>query len=292
MAPDILSTEATVSPVPSSSTELDTSSSYGSTKATIAKQPVQGIKPTSVGSLLSHHNTETLKHKALQPSFEADTTNSSQFAMQQATQALPSNDVTMATTSYTSEDSPVNQNLVSSSQTMGLGKTGSSTPSVPSDTSSVSIATEVSSVPKSVQSSKSISGDAVTSKELQSSSSMAKSDTKSDSVTSKYEPTVSDTVSATSSQSAGQSVSVSLTPSSSMTSSSGSSVKSHHVTLDYTVTSRDLYHTMTPSKTEFSSSALDTGSFKTTPVSSLTLTSSVKPVSTDSGGSAPLFGGE
>ena len=274
MAADITSTQTTL---PSSSSELDTSFSYGSTKASVAKQQEPGIEPTKTLSSSSQHNTETLKLESLQPSVKTEPSTSSQFAMQHATQSLPSNDVTMATTSYTSEDSSVDQ----TSQTVAVGVISDSP-----ITSSVSIETKATSVPKSVQPSTTASA----SKHLQNSSSSVATG---DSVTSKYEPSVSETVSATSSQAAGQSVSVGLTPSSSTVSlPSGSSVKSSPVTSDYAAASRELYTTMTPSKTEFIPLGSSTGSFRTTPVASLTMTPSVKPVTTDGGGSSPLFGGK
>lgn len=289
MDTDISSTQSTVSVSPSSGTELE--ASYGSTSTMVAKQPDEKIKSTPVGSLSTGYNTETLKDETLQPSFKMGPSSSSQYAMQHATQAMPSNKVSMATTSYTSEEPSVNQNIQPSSKPVDLGKTESSKPSVSADTSLVSIATDSVSVPKSVL--PTIPGGGVASKDLQDSSSTAKSVSIHDSLTSQYEPSVSDTVSATSYQPAGQAVSVSLTSSVTVPSlSSGSSAKQPLVTPDYSATSRDLYHTMTPSKTEFSPSVLDSMSFKTTPVASLTLTPSVKPGTTSSGDSTPLLGGE
>lgn len=290
MESDISSTQSTASASVSSSTVLDTS--YGSTSATVAKQQGEDIKPTATGSLSTDYDTKTVKHDTLHPSFKTDPSSSSQFAMQHATRALPSNSITMATTSYTSEDSSVNQNLPDSLQTGHIEKTVSLTPSTSPDTSLVSIATKSSSVPKSVHPSKSVGGDGAVSKDLKTSLSSPSYVTEADTVTSKYEPSISDTMSATSSQPAGQADSVSMTSSPAVSSySSGSSAKSPVTSVDYSATSRDLYHTMTPSKTAFSSSVLDSMSFKTTPVASLSLTPSVKPVTTASGDSTPLFGG-
>lgn len=283
MSSDILSTQASAHSGSSSSSKVDTS--FGSTSATVAKQQTQDVKPTPVGSLSTDFSTETSKHGVLQPSFDIGGSDSSQFAMQHATQALPGNSVSLATISYTSEASQIDQNTESSSKTMDIGKTGSSVDSDKLDTSVVFS----SSVPESVHLSKSVLGGVVASKDLQNNS--VEHLKHADSPSSKYEPVVSDTVSATVSQSAGQTVSVSLTQSVSVSLESlGSSAKSPVSPPDYVATSRDLFHTMTPSKTEFSSSVLDTMSLKTTPIASLT--PSVKPVTTDSGDSTPLFGGK
>lgn len=283
MSSDILSTQASTHSGSSSSSKVDTS--FGSTSATVAKQQTQDVKPTPVGSLSTDFSTETSKHGVLQPSFDIGGSDSSQFAMQHATQALPGNSVSLATISYTSEASQIDQNTESSSKTMDVGKTGSSVDSDKLDTSVVFS----SSVPESVHLSKSVLGGVVASKDLQNNS--VEHLKHADSPSSKYEPVVSETVSATVSQSAGQTVSVSLTQSVSVSLESlGSSAKSPVSPPDYVAASRDLFHTMTPSKTEFSSSVLDTMSLKTTPIASLT--PSVKPVTTDSGDSTPLFGGK
>ena len=291
MSSSILSTQVSTTSGASSSSELD--SSHGSTSATVAKQPVQDIKPTTVGSVSTGYKTKTLKQEVLQPSFEATGSSSSQFAMQHATQALPSNSVTMATTSYTSETPKADQNVKSSSKMLDSGATVSSKLSDSSDTSFVSIAMKTSSVPKSVHPSKTAPEVIAATKDMKDGLDTANSATDVDSESSKYEPVVSETISPTVSQSAGQTVSIGLTPSSSVTiDSQGSSVKSAAATTGYGAISRDLYHTVTPSKTEFSSAVLDRMSLKTTPLASLTMTPSVKPMTTDSGTSTPLFGGK
>ena len=289
MSSSVLSTHVST-PAPSgasSSSELD--ANFGSTSATVAKQPVQDIKPTTVGSVTAGYKTKSSKHEHLLPSFEATDSSSSQFGMQHATQTLPSNNVTMATTSYTSETVKVNQNLKSSSITSGSGATVPSKSSDSLDTSVVSITTKASSVPKSVPPSSSKPAVIQASKEEKDADFV----TKADFMSSKYEPVASDTVSPTVSQSAGRTAIIGMTSSSVTLAPQGSSSRSLGTTsVTYPATSRDLYHTVTPSKTEFSSSVSDTVSLKTTAVASLTMTPSVKPITTESGTSTPLFGGK
>ena len=287
MSSSVLSTQVSTPSGSSSSTELDTN--YGSTTPTVAKQQVQDIKPTSVGSITPGYKTKSLQQESVQPSFKVTDSPSSQFAMQHATKTLPSNSVTMATTSYTSQTPTVDQNAKSSSIQTNSGTAVPSKSSDLSDISVVTIATKASSVPKSVHSSSSTTEAIQATKEGKD----AELVTKADAGTSKYEPVVSDTMSPTVSQSAGQTASIGLT-SASVTNIAphGSSSKSQETTsATYSAVSRDLYHTVTPSKTDFPSS-VSTVSLKTTPLASLTMTPSVKPITTESGTSTPLFGGK
>ena len=284
MSSSVLSTQVSTPSGSSSSTELDTN--YGSTTPTVAKQQVQDIKPTSVGSITPGYKTKSSQQESVQPSFKVTDSPSSQFAMQHATKTLPSNSVTMATTSYTSQTPTVDQNAKSSSIQTNSGTAVPSKSSDLSDTSVVTIAIKASSVPKSVHSSSSTTEAIQATKEGKD----AELVTKADAGTSKYEPVVSDTMSPTVSQSAGQTANIGLTsPSVTNIAPHGSSSKSQETTS--ATLSRDLYHTVTPSKTDFPSS-VSTVSLKTTPLASLTMTPSVKPITTESGTSTPLFGGK